>query len=415
MINTSDFLEKWKVYQVKPIYLACSGGVDSMVLFHLLRTANFKFTVLHVNYQLRGEDSEGDEKWVKEICERFDIPCEIRKFDTPKILQEGGNLQEITRKIRYSWFQEVLDNNPNSIVALAHHQDDQIETFFQHIARKSGIIGMACMLDEHDHFIRPLLPYSKAEILAYAKENQIDWREDISNSQSKYTRNKLRNILIPEIEKILPNLSESVITLVNAFQQTQQFLEAEAEGTIQKIRQSQNLDFEDFDTTSENVQVEILRQLGIRASILFELQKLRKTQKGRKITIDGMEIWKENNHFGIYPVSIFEIPKLEITEVKELPTAFSKTTLYLDGNKIKGELKLRKWEKGDQIQALGVNGSTLISKVLTGARISSRDKENALVLCDDEHVLWCVGYKISRLAIADEKSSLILEVRVDCD
>jgi tRNA(Ile)-lysidine synthase len=413
MINTSDFFKKWKAYQAKPIYLACSGGVDSMVLFHLLRKNNFKFTVLHVNYRLRGEDSEGDEKFVKEICEHFDIPFKVRKVDTPKILQNGGNLQEVARKIRYSWFHEVLEHNPDSIVALAHHQDDQIETFFQHIARKSGIIGMACMLDEHDQFIRPLLPYSKAEILAYAEDNQMEWREDVSNSQSKYTRNKLRNILIPEMEEIFPNLSESVITLVKAFQQTQQILESEAEETIQKIRASNQWGFENFDATSEDVQVEILRQLGIRASILFELQKLRKTQKGRKITIDGMEIWKENDHFGIYPIAIFELPKLEITEVKALPTTFSKTTLYLDGNKIKGELKLRKWEQGDQIQALGINGSTLISKVLTGAQISSRDKENALVLCDDHHVLWCVGHKISRLAIADEKSSLILEVKVD--
>ncbi|MDD2982433.1 MAG: tRNA lysidine(34) synthetase TilS [Crocinitomicaceae bacterium] len=413
MINTFDFLEQWKAYQSKPIYLGCSGGVDSMVLFHLLRENNFKFTVLHVNYQLRGADSEGDEKWVKETCERFDIPFKVRKVDTPQLLQEGGNLQELTRKIRYAWFQELLDQNPDSLVALAHHQDDQIETFFQHIARKSGIIGMACMLYEHEHFIRPLLLHSKTEILAYAKENQVEWREDISNSQSKYTRNKLRNILIPEMEKSVPNLSEAVITLVKAFQQTQLFLESEAAETIQKIRTSNQWEFENFDITSEVIQVEILRQLGIRASILFELQKLRKTQKGRKISIDGMEIWKENSHFGIYPISDFVLPKLEITEVNELPNAFSKNTLYLDGNKIKGKLKLRKWEKGDQIQALGVNGSTLISKVLTGAQISSREKENALVLCDDESVLWCVGHKVSSLAIADEQSSLILEVRVD--
>lgn len=412
MINPSDVLEKWKDFQSKSIYLGCSGGVDSMVLFHLLKENNIQFTVLHVNYQLRGEDSEGDEGWVKETCERFDIPFEVRKFDTPKLLQEGGNLQEITRKIRYAWFQEVLDQNPDSLIALAHHRDDQIETFFQHIARKSGIIGMACMLDEHEHFIRPLLPYSKAEILAYAKENQLDWREDISNSHSKYTRNKLRNILIPEMEKSVPNLAEAVITLVQAFQQTQQILESQAAETIHKIKDTNQWEFENFDTTSEAVQVEILRQLGIRASILFELQKLRKTQKGRKITIDGKEIWKENSHFGIYPITDFVLPTLEISEVNELPNTFSKTTLYLDKSKIKGELKLRKWEKGDQIYALGVKGSTLISKVLTGAQISSRDKENALVLCDDESVLWCVGYKISSLGIADEQSMHILEVKV---
>ena len=185
-----------------------------------------------------------------------------------------------------------------------------------------------------------------------------------------------------------------------------------AEKTIQQIRETNKWNFEDYDHTDEEVQVEILRQLGIRASIIDEIKKLRKTQKGRKITIDKMEIWKESDHFGIYPVSIFEIPSLEINEINELPKTFSKSILYLDANKVTGQIHLRKWEKGDVIQALGVNGSTLISKVLTGAQISSRDKENALVLCDDLNVLWCVGYKISKVAIADENTTSILEVKI---
>lgn len=412
MIKTSDFLAKWKDYQNKPIFLACSGGVDSMVLFHLLKQANFQFSVLHVNYQLRGEDSEEDERWLAETCDKFKIPFEVRKFDTPKMLEKGGNLQEITRNIRYDWFQEVLDKNPGSVVAVAHHQDDQIETFFQHVARKSGILGMACMLDNHENYIRPLLSYSKAEILAFANENKMNWREDISNSQSKYTRNKLRNILIPEMQQTFPNLAESVITLIQAFQQTQETLELKAKKTVQQIRETQKWNFKDYDQTDEEVQVEILRQVGIRASVLPEIQKLRKTQKGRKIIIDQMEIWKENTHFGIYPIADFKIPSLEISEISEVPTSFSKDIIYLDKAKIKGNLHVRKWEKGDSIQAIGVNGSTLIAKVLTSAKISSRDKENALVLCDDEQVLWVIGYKISRVAIADAESIEVLEIKI---
>ncbi len=412
MINTSDFLVKWEKYQSKPIFLACSGGVDSVVLLHLLKAANFPVSVLHVNYQLRGADSEGDEKWVSDACKRLRFPIEVKRVNTPEILENGGNLQEITRKIRYTWFQEVLAQNPVAVIALAHHQDDQIETFFQHVARKSGIMGMACMLEINDQFIRPLLTYSKAQILTYAKENKIEWREDVSNSQNKYTRNKLRNILIPEMEKSVPNLSEAIITLVEAFQQTQQTLETEAVKTVKKIREINKWQLADFDNASDELQVEICRQVGIRASIINELKKLRKAQKGKKITSDGMEIWKETNHFGIYPVSTFIFPSLKIKEVKELPKTFSKNILYLDGDKIKGELKIRKWENGDVIHALGVNGSTLISKVLTDAQISSREKENALVLCDDEAVLWCIGFKISKVAIADDKTASILEVKI---
>ena len=412
MIKTSDFLAKWKTHQNKPIFLACSGGVDSMVLFHVLKQADFQFSVLHVNYQLRGEDSEEDERWLAERCKKFKVPFEVRKFDTPKILEHGGNLQEVTRNIRYDWFQEVLDKNPGSVVAVAHHQDDQMETFFQHVARKSGILGMACMLDQHENYIRPLLSYSKAEILAFANENRLDWREDISNSQSKYTRNKLRNILIPEMQQIFPNLAESVITLIQAFQQTQEALELKAEKTVQQIRKNQKWNFEDYDQTEEEVQVEILRQIGIRASILPEIEKLRKTQKGRKINIDQMEIWKENTHFAIYPISEFKIPSLEINEISEMPNLFSKDVIYLDKAKINGSLHLRKWEKGDSIQAIGVNGSTLVAKVLTGAKISSRDKENALVLCDDEQILWVVGFKISRVGIAGAESSEVLEIKI---
>lgn len=412
MIKTSDFLAKWKNYQNKPIFLACSGGVDSVVLLHLLKAINFQVSVLHVNYQLRGEDSEGDEKWLTETCHRLNVPMEVRKVDTLKLLENGGNLQEITRKIRYTWFQEILDQNPSAAIALAHHQNDQVETFFQHIARKSGVLGMACMLEVHGDFIRPLLAYSKTEILDFAAENKISWREDVSNSQSKYSRNKLRNLLLPEIQKAVPNITESVLTLIQAFQQTQAELELKAEKTIRKIRETQKWDFEDYDKTEEDIQVEILRQIGIRASVLPEIEKLRKTQKGRKITIDQKEIWKENSHFGIYPMAAFEIPSLEINEISEIPKSFSKDIIYLDKSKIKGDLHLRKWENGDSIQAIGVNGSTLIAKVLTGAKISSRDKENALVLCDDVQVLWVVGIKISRVGIANGESKEILEVKI---
>ena len=151
----------WSHLSSKAISIACSGGLDSMVLLALFCKLELDVNVLHVNYKLRGQDSEDDEKFVRKFCQSKSIKCEVRQIDLNEHLKSGGNLQQKARDFRYKWFQEIANGSDNNRIALAQHADDQVETFFINLARKSGIMGLACMPEENNGIIRPLLPFKK--------------------------------------------------------------------------------------------------------------------------------------------------------------------------------------------------------------------------------------------------------------
>jgi tRNA(Ile)-lysidine synthase len=415
MIKESDFQNNWSWLKNKKLFLACSGGVDSMVLLHLLVNADFQVSVLHVNYHLRGEDSSADEQFVKSTCEKLKLPFYLKSVDTKQILLEkGGNLQDVARKIRYDWFHEIIDQDVDNFILLAHHNDDQVETFFQHIARKSGILGLAGMLENYDQILRPLLTFSKDEILEFAKINEITWREDVSNAKNEYTRNKLRNILLPEVSNQIPTLKDSVLTLVKAFQDTQQTLELKVNPIVLNILETQKWSHTNFDQLSEFEQVEVLRKLGIRQTAISELSKLRESQKGKKIWIDGFDIYQDSKSFRIRNSETILSKDVDWKvcqqRVQVLPADFNLNKIYVDLSKIKGDLKLRKWQIGDRMKPIGMNGSKLISDILTEAKLISIEKENSLVLVDDEKIIWCVGLKISREAMPNSESDAIVGV-----
>lgn len=416
MSKVFDFTEKIAKRKELHFYLACSGGVDSMVLLFLMQKTAVNYTVIHVNYHLRGTDSDGDEEFIRNYCTDNNISFLSRSFDTPSLLKNGGNLQEIARELRYSWFHELLNNDPSHRIVLAHHRDDQVETFFQHLARKSGIMGLAGMLPEHQGIIRPLLCFSKNEILHFANINSISWREDSSNAQSKYSRNKLRNIILPSLLQEVPSLFTSVTDLISAFQQTQAYIEEIITPIVSFIRFSQYCDIATWKQLDEDLQAEVLRQLGIRPSAIGEINKMKNSQKGKKVCIDQWIITTGDRKLYFEKqyaeTSGYLPPVLQIEHVSELPSSFSPSVIYLDHRKITGELSVRKWKEGDKMQVIGMKGSKLISKILTEAKIPSSQKENSYILEDEQHILWCIGFKVSPVASAQDQVDEIVKISI---
>ena len=411
-------IQKWAFLSTKKIFVACSGGVDSMTLLSIFIKAKWDVEVLHVNYNLRGQDSIDDQKLVEESCIKNKIPFHLKNIELQPILdQKGGNLQEIARQIRYDFFNEKKIISTDNYIALGHHQDDQIETFFMHIARKSGIMGMACMKENNKRFIRPLLPFSKIEIIQFAKENNISWREDYSNKTNKYSRNILRNILIPELTNSLPKLTENVLFLVQKFQETQLEIESKIYPLIQDIQSNASLSFEVYDSLSAFEKNELFRQLEQKAGLQMEVEKLRSAQKGKKVELSTnpfqfTSIIREENNFVFIKDSSTEnlLQNLVIEEIDHLPSTFSKEIIYLDSKKIKGKLNVRKWEVGDRMRPIGMKGSKLLSDIIKDAKTPSHLKKDILIVEDDENILWCVGIKISAEAIATEESKQIIKV-----
>lgn len=403
--HIQDFFQK---YRSSELIIACSGGIDSMVLLSLAKEFHPNIHVAHMNYQLRGEDSEKDEQHVREFCQQHDLKLSVRKVDLIKILdKDKGNLQDLARKKRYDFFNE-LAGEKNSVVALGQHLDDQIETFFLNLARGGGIAGLSSIHPEKGKFLRPLLPFSREEITDFALKNNIAWREDLSNSDSKYNRNKLRNIILPELYNEIPSLKENVILLVEKFRQTQKELERELKPLVNEIRKNMQLPLSAYDKLNDFQKVELLRQLNIPVSHLEEFKKLRLAEKGRFTEINNSEIFKiirENDHFFFDQIET-TTPAVGLVKqvVDSLPKTFTKDEIYLDPEKIKGELQIRKWKIGDRISPIGLKGSKLISDVLTDAKTPNHNRKNILVVCDNEKILWCPGYSVSRLAIARSDS-----------
>lgn len=422
MSNLQQHIEKeWKHLANKKIFLACSGGVDSMTLLHIFIHAKWQVEVMHVNYHLRGEDSNLDQQLVEKTCSDNTIPFHLKSIKLQDLLDEkGGNLQEVARNVRYDFFEEKRILSENNYIALGQHLDDQIETFFMHLGRKSGIMGMACMPNEHQRFVRPLLPFSKEEIIEYAESNGVKWREDYSNKTNKYKRNILRNIILPELHIQFPDLKTSITTLINAFQSTQKELENKISPICLDIILSGELSFEKFDVLSQEEKNELLRQLGQKPGLLIDLEKIRNAQKGKKIKLEKSTdcqfdaIYNEKSKFLFISESKNRtIPKIKIEKIDQLPTSFTKDEIYIDLQTINGEFQLRKWKTGDRMKPIGLEGSKLISDIIKDAKIPTAEKENIFVLTDNDKILWCIGLRVSALSVAKETSTEIMKISLD--
>lgn len=415
--HIKEFLQP---YHNQRIALACSGGIDSMVLLHALIKMNFRPTVLHVNYHLRGEDSDLDAIFIKSYCSEHSLDYFELNTDLKSHLKTfGGNLQQEARNVRYDFFDSFDDGNTK--ILLAHHADDQVETFFLNLARGGGIMGLSCMLEENEMYLRPLLPFFKKEIHTYALNENLKWREDVSNEKLDYSRNKLRNVFIPEMETQHPKLKLDVLCLIEKFQENQSTLELKIKPIFNTLLKTKKLEFQIFDFLSQEEIHELLRMFDIKPSYVSRLSELRKKENGKflKFSVSGsngkiQKIFKEDDAFRfVLKDDETEITfKLVIEKNVQLPKSFDKQVIYLNPEKIAGDLKLRKWINGDRIKPIGLSGSKLVSDILKDAKVPLAFRKNQWVVHDDKNILWLVGFAVSREAIANNRTP-VWKVSVD--
>ncbi len=395
------------------VYLAISGGVDSMVLLDLLVKAGCRVHLLHVNYHLRGEDSIEDQKHVCKFANKLSVNVSLCDFYMKEYLtKNGGNLQAEARKVRYTFFNEHLTEK--DILMTAHHFDDQLETFFMHLTRKSGIAGMSCMAEKNDNHWRPLLGFRKTELYQYAKENHLEFREDTSNTENKYLRNQWRNVWIPLMEKKLPQLSQQVGILIEAFQKERLLLEEKYHSLIKEIQKSGRWNFASFDLVDTEGKYLIGKNLSLKASEIERLTELRNSEKSKFIFVqeDGVKIWNDGSAFVWEDEQDFKIPILQIERIDALPQVFDKNSYYADADKIVGELSIRTWKEGDRIAPLGMEGSQLVSDIIKDAKVPSGEKANVLVVEDAEKIVWVVGLKMGKLAVANAQSHHLILMKI---
>lgn len=396
----------------KELTFGCSGGVDSMVLLYLLYQEGLKPYIIHVNYQKRGKESDLDAQLVARTCIKYGFPYEVINYRSNI---DSGNFQENARIYRRKLLQWRGSHEVEHVSLFGHHADDQIETFFMNLARKSGIMGLAAMEEQSSKYMRPLFYWYKTEIYDFARDHAIEWREDASNEENDYVRNQWRNVLIPEMEKAVPTIKTSVFYLTEVFQQTQQHIESKIGPVVASIHESSQLSLELAKILPQDYLFELWRQLKQDPSHFESFTKLLDSQKGKYVTLKGM--FKKVIHEGEYlhferHEQYKRTYKFETTEITTLPESFDKWTLYLDATKINGQLILRKWQQGDRLSPIGMNGSKLVSDVITDAKVPNHQRQDVHVLTDDKHILWIPGVKVGKFALANNSTSNILQVKV---
>ena len=283
----------------KKFLLAVSGGADSAVLSHLFRVSGFEFQIAHVNYHLRGEDSNLDQKVVEDFCKKNNIKFHLKDVSEEEKSQMKS-LQNWAREIRYNFFFNLLEKENLDFIVTAHHLNDELETFIINLSRGSGIKGLSGIPKNENRILRPFLTFSKSEIYAFAEENNIDFREDKSNQKDDYLRNKIRIKIVPKITEIFPNFLEQFGESIVYLATVNQFFQEEIQKTFEEILINGNesdftLNKEILFQKHKTIIIEIIRKLGFTG---IEIEKIMSAENGKffrssthEITIKRKEIF----------------------------------------------------------------------------------------------------------------------------
>ncbi len=410
-----------------PFLLACSGGIDSMVLTDLCSRCGMDFALAHCNFQLRGADSVGDEKFVKDKARELYTRIFSINFDTIGYAKEHKvSIQMAARELRYPWFAEIMQKNGIRKLVTAHHADDNLETFLINLSRGTGIEGLRGIPEKTDSIARPLLPFSREQIEAYAQYENIEWREDSSNADTKYLRNNIRHQILPLLKGLNPNFSVNFLDTQNYLSQTATIADYHIsqlraaifvkKGKIVKIPIAALVDlkplrgylygfFNEFGFTEWN-DVENLLTAMSGKEVRSKTHRLVKDRNFLLLT----EITSNENH--TYPIQEHrtEIEKpvqMSMTKVDALAETGSHI-LYVPKKALKYPLTLRKWEKGDYFCPFGMKGTKKLSKFFKDEKIDVIAKENQWLLCSDGAIVWVVGRRADgRFKVSENTEDII--------
>ncbi|WP_339659484.1 tRNA lysidine(34) synthetase TilS [uncultured Polaribacter sp.] len=403
----------------KKLLIAISGGVDSVVLTHLFSELNFDISLAHCNFQLREKESDLDEEFVKLLAQKTSNQIFTIQFNTQEFaLKNKLSTQIAARELRYNWFQEIIKKNNFDYVLTAHHADDNLETFLINLTRGSGLDGFTGIPKINGNIVRPLLAFSREEILAYAKLNAIDWREDASNATTKYIRNKIRHKILPVLKEINPNLLETFAKTIDNLQESKQIIEDKIADISSEVTQP-------FDCAQGDNLIKIdiakINQLSNSKAYLYQLLKeynftewndvynLLSAQSGKQIFSKTHRLLKDRD-FLLLSKNVISDEKneylidenqSEIThpihvtfEAIQQKSEENKQTIYVDKDLLKYPLIVRKWENGDYLYPLGMQGKKKLSKYFKDEKLSLLEKENTWLLCNNENeIIWVINYR----------------------
>jgi len=401
------------------ILLAVSGGIDSMVMAHLFLQVGYNAGIIHCNFSLRAGESDKDEDLVRKYAESHNIPFFTKRFDTRAYAKKYGiSVQMAARELRYSWFEEVRKENQYDLIAVAHNLNDNIETLIINLTRGTGLAGLSGMRVINNRIIRPLLFASRKEISDYCNINGINYREDKSNADTKYIRNKIRHKIIPVLKEINPSIETTLNETAERFIGINEIVSE----YIMKLREKvseQSTDIIKLNISllrphlhNKAILFELFRPYGIANVQLDDLLKVINGKTGGQIFTGSCRIVKnrkeiiilneetsETSYFIVRRITgLKNVPGIEsaiysdITDTFKIPS--DPSVACIDAEKLVFPLVIRKWKAGDYFFPLGMKQKKKLSDYFIDNKYSILDKENILIMESDGNIVWIIGARI---------------------
>ena len=420
------------------VLLTVSGGVDSVVMAELFSVCGYDFGIAHCNFKLRGEESDRDELFVKELADRKGVEFFVKVFNTREFAEENRvSIQMSARQLRYAWFESLMEGKGYLSYASAHHLDDQIETLFINLLRGTGISGLHGIQPKQGKLIRPLLFAQRIEIENFANINRIAFREDSSNKKTDYLRNNIRHNLIPAFQKIKPDFVDVMNQNILRFSQAEQIyrneIEAQKNKIIQIVNKEVKIDIAQLEKLkpTETYLYEFLVPFGFSFAKTIDIAKSLKSGPGKKF-LSGSHVLirdrdyllirkKERNQgdlnkkYAIHLTDDFvnEPLKLKLEKFKisdDFSFSVDAKIASLDFDKLTFPLKLRKWRKGDYFFPLGMNNKKLVSNFFTDNKFSLFEKEDTWLLTSRNKIVWVIGHRIDDRFKIDKSTKKIFQI-----
>lgn len=404
--------------------LAVSGGVDSVVMTHLMYEAGFPFAIAHCNFHLRPGDCDRDEAFVRQLAQQYGVPLYVAQFQTLEYAATHHlSVEDAARQLRYRFFEEIRVAHGYHYVATAHHRDDATETFFLNLIRGTGLSGLHGILPKRDAVVRPLLPFGRDEIEAYAEAHGLSHVEDVTNSSLEYRRNQIRHRLIPLLRELSPSFDATMQSNILHLQDAELIYQSAIEGMRTTALQPHP---EGYIIPTDQLAV-----LQPQLTLLFELLRpfgFNAHQVQQVLTTLGSDAYGQCFYSASHVVQrhaegliiservvedtmVFAIDSLQQLLMADWPiqasvgpydaSTFSPQPheAYFDVQQLRFPLLLRRWRQGDRLHPFGMKGTKLVSDLFTQKKLSQFQRRRIWILCDaDDRILWVVGLRASSVA-----------------
>jgi len=401
------------------LLVGVSGGIDSVVLLDLLDQAGFSFAIAHCNFKLRGAESDGDEKLVTSLSKKYDARLYKRTFDIAEYAQEHKiSIEMAARDLRYRWFETIRTTHHFDFIAVAHHRDDQLETFFLNLARGTGLAGLTGMRPMNGKLVRPLLFASRQEIEKYSHDNLIEFREDSSNLNTDYQRNKIRHDLLPIMELLNPSFRDGLIRTMRYLVDVESIYNQSVRQTWERV--SFRLE-NDYLISIEELKLlnplqtylfEFLKPYGFKNKVVNDIVSSLDGISGKHFSSPTYRLVRDRDTLILSPIKNESLKpyyleeglkeltlpihlKISVTEKKDkfkIPDSLN--VACIDHDMVQFPLLIRRWKSGDYFRPLGMIGLKKISDFFIDSKLSLPEKENTWILANGEHVVWIIGRRL---------------------